>query len=234
MRERKRVWLIHSILAAALISGIPQIHAEASNAPTTKKTEYGLYLGVSRFTLHINPSADYTMTTSFLSGLAFGVNLSIPLNRFLCLQPELWMIDKGAAHSLSIPDFEYGDLTGLVALTYYEVPLTLKFIPFPGARVSPYLLAGGYMAGLGSATVEFQSAELPKIIERPENADSTDFGCLGGAGIRYRLNGFSLSAEYRYSLGLHNIDIPLGNDLPTFSFRNRGHQFLLNIVFALK
>ena len=141
-----------------------------------------------------------------LVGFAAGGFLSVKLASRFALQPELYLVQKGAKAEAS-------DLTGQVRITFIEVPVLAKFIvPTQSSQAKPYFYGGPAIAFRSGCNAKL-TAEGTSISSSCDDGEirvkSTDFSFLLGAGVEI---GRAL-VEARYDLGLSKLgDDPEGSN----------------------
>jgi hypothetical protein len=144
------------------------------------------------------------VTSQSITGFAGGGH--IRFGGRIGLQAELLSVTKGA-------NFRGGaDLTGDsdVRFEYVEIPVLLH-VPLTMGMVAPYVFAGGAV-GL-EVRCRITPADGPEVGSERDCGDdtatgtnSTDWGLVGGAGIRFPLGPGSALVEGRYTHGLRTIN----------------------------
>jgi len=116
-----------------------------------------------------------------------------------------------------------------VMSTYIELPGLLKFTAMPEAAIRPYVLAGGSVGLLQSATREWtiknqavQSEDVVDLLRSP------DLSLCVGAGVGRNFGGLHVFAEGLYAFGLTDINKEGAADV------NKTRDLRLRIGLALR
>ncbi len=149
-------------------------------------------IGVEAGMTFSNVSAPKDVTPSNRQGLAVGVNVEVPVEEYLSLQPELLFVQRGAnlakVGSLSV-DAKYNSL---------ELPLLAK-VRLNGP-VSPFLVGGPVAIwNISRSVVASTPSGATGIGFNPK---SFDFGAAVGGGLDVG----PFTAQVRYTFGLTNLD----------------------------
>ena len=135
------------------------------------------------------------------TGAGFGVFYRAKLAPSISVQPEVWYLTKGF-------EADDEDVSGQFTLNYVQVPVLVQYHLSQGP-VSPRVFAGPALAfesgckisgSDGSVEVEVDCEDLDIATK------STDFSTVFGVGADVRANGFVITGDVRYDLGLSNID----------------------------
>ncbi|MGZ5514469.1 MAG: porin family protein [Candidatus Aminicenantales bacterium] len=138
------------------------------------------------------------------------------------LQSEVLYVRMGGKYTIVTDNaLEY-------RFNYIQVPVMIKLNIIPFGPVRPFVAGGVY----GSYLIKAQG--VMKVAGETTKADFTadykrlDYGLVGGAGLSFRLPGFSISVEGRYNYGLMNImKDPAAGD----ALKNRSLMALLGISY---
>lgn len=152
-------------------------------------------------------------------GLVGGVFVRIPVGSRLAVQPEALYSRKGA--KVDLPIGEVG-----IALDYLELGLPLRADLMETSSIRPYLFAGPY------AGVKLNAELALRVIinidtDIDERVRDTDFGVLGGGGLRFDAGSTNLDLEARYSWGLTRVN----EDLAGQDVKNRVLSVLAGVSF---
>lgn len=143
-------------------------------------------------------------------GLTGGIHYNIKLIPFISLQPELNYDQRGinAKYTTIFPSgkFEYDNT---LKLDYLTVPVLFRINP-----PMLYLEAGPYVGFLLNAKNDISVSITGTTPYTPvsENKDvkdnyaKTEFGLIGGAGLKFGLGPVKFNAGLRYTMGLSNIN----------------------------
>lgn len=135
------------------------------------------------------------------TGAGFGVFYRAMLTPSISVQPEVWYLTKGF-------EADDEDVSGKFTLNYVQVPVLVQYHLSQGS-VSPRIFAGPALAfesgckisgSEGSVEIEVDCEDLDIATK------STDFSAVFGVGTDVRANGFVITGDVRYDLGLSNID----------------------------
>ncbi len=115
-------------------------------------------------------------------------------------------------------------------LDYIQVPVLLKLNIIPLGPISPFICAGGYGSYLYKARgiTWLDGVVVGEPVNMDEDYEKYDYGLVGGAGLKFKLPGISLSVEGRYNYGLKNILTLPGVGEST---KNRSMMALVGIAF---
>jgi len=201
------------ILSGAILA---LVALTAVQARAVDVTSVGLKAGFSLADMQGN---DWGKEFKARSGFAVGVFLTLDLAEGLSVQPEMLFVQKGSKA-------EEGDVTIAVRLSYFEIPVLLKYA-FPLGRESNIHLFGGPALGL-----KFDSRLRLKIgdsdvTQQFNEAKSFDIGLAVGGGFSLPVGGKALTFDVRYTLGLTNCCESLGAD---YDVKNNAILFLVGIT----
>lgn len=190
----------------------------------------------------MSPFDDIDIDTNFfeyhyLNGYLVGLFVEIPLSRGLLFQPEAMITRKGVNITDDSPKFFSEDyyLEIDIKYSYLEIPALFKLNLGKGGNISPYLLAGPYMAFKFSATyraVEDHDLGYFESEGDIETAKSIDFGVIIGAGAQIKAGNGKLLLEVRYSIGLADAFDGLSSEInDTFKSKHSMLVFVVGYVF---
>jgi hypothetical protein len=216
------------LVAILLITGF--IQPDNNKKPVV----FGMYIGssISSQWSTAEASPEYTRTTGNESGVSIGLFADFSLGRLFAIQGELFLVDKGGNHTITVAGFPFGDIDITYSMTYVEIPILLKLIPIQTKNFSLFSHIGAFFAFITNSTYEFKNEVIPDFTQDLGDLKQTDYGLIGGGGISFALKGFNLHIEYRYSMGFHDLTFPTGPDFPEIELRNFGHKILLGISFV--
>lgn len=145
------------------------------------------------------------MEQKYLAGFQVGLFKGFNISPSVQIQPEIFFIQKGSKVTYTLDAVE---VIGKVKISYFEIPLLLKFNIKPDTSVNPYLIAGPYVAFRSKATATVEALGQTEKEDIKDQVKSTDFGIIGGAGLEFKVGGLLkyILAEIRYELGLADID----------------------------
>jgi len=171
----------------------------------------GLSSGTMRYP-DIEGSEEYDQYLKSNSGLAGGIGLIT--GGKVGAEVDIMYIQKGIkAEGNNIDDGSGGTANGEVSLLINQVSLPvllrIKFL----TGTSPYLLAGGSVSYVLSATADYrvtaggetQSGSEDLFEDDAENLSRLDYSVIGGAGVELVVGAMRLYFEGRYIYGLANI-----------------------------
>lgn len=206
------------IPAAVLLLTVPVSSPVATAAPI----HLGAKGGVNFANLSFDTDSDELQDSR--TGLAVGAFVTIPVNRFLSIQPEVLYMEKGDEQDFSNELVDLGDgvpvlFSGTlgIELANVEVPVLAKLnLSPPGAGISAALFAGPAV-GINVtadlvASAEGSNASAAGSVDVSEFVKSVEFGLVFGGGVEFPLGagGQTVGVEARFNLGLSDL-----NDDPT-------------------
>jgi hypothetical protein len=162
-----------------------------------------------------------SLSPSRRTGYQAGVQVTVPLNARIGLQPELHLVQKGASFGLDTGqgggDF-FGDVKLNIKLTYLEVPLLLRAdLGREESAWRPFVVAGPSMAFRTGCTVGFSTTGFNADLgcdelgdeesgtTTPDPIETFDAGGLVGAGIATTIRGKPIALQLRYTRGLTTL-----------------------------
>lgn len=181
--------LLHLLAPVLASAQVPRAHAEPAESI---RLGVGAKLGMS-FARFIGDDAPSDLFRT-RSAVTFGGAVSIGLNRWLSLQPEIQYAPRGAELG--------GGASGTVDMPYLAVPLVVN-LELPVEYVTPRLQVGIVPSMLLSADVIDETGST----DFKDSASSYDVGLLVGIGASVTpVPRHSLVIEGRYERGLISID----------------------------
>lgn len=188
------------LLGPAIAIGILTATHASAQSPTL-----AVGLGVTRSTLHVNPTIGDEPSHGRITGLFGGLGIGIPLNTAWSLHTEVDVIGKGTR----------GDPREVtMRATYLEVPLYMRLnLGDSSAGLFPSVLVGGSVArevhcggrkppshpgsGATPSSVTLDCGEM--------RSDKWDVGAILGLGAGWRDDARTWRAEIRYGHGFKDI-----------------------------
>ena len=164
--------LILLILTISFVVNI--INAQDNNTDLRDKLQFGLKAGANFSNIY--DSKDQQFNTDFKGGFAAGAFLSIPIGKYLGLQPEILFSQKGYKSTgtfLTIP-YKFTHTT-----SYIDIPLLLAIKPSPFIT----LLAGPQYSFLMNQKDVFTGGSLTIDQEKTFKNDKSVLCFLGGIDI---------------------------------------------------
>ena len=198
------------LFALFLLSGISFAQVGVSIGANVDK-----FQGNSEYDLH------------YRTGIAVGIYYDYPGSGF-GFMPEILYSQKGATFSSSTVVTGHlvtGDAT--MKYDYIELPLLGKYSFEALGNFRPFLLAGPYvgilinskMSVLGTDQTLAQTALVESDIS---DQQKFDFGITFGGGVSYNLGKIGLNINFRYSIGMLNVD--------KASLKNSGFSIMLGML----
>lgn len=144
------------------------------------------------------------MEQKYLAGFQVGLFKGFNISPSVQIQPEIFFIQKGSKVTYTLDAVE---VIGKTRISYFEIPLLLKFNIKPDTSVNPYLIAGPYVAFRTKATQTVEAGGVKESEDIKNDVKSTDFGIIGGLGLEFKLADMPkcILVEIRYELGLVDI-----------------------------
>jgi len=176
------------------------------------------------------------------AGLGLGAYISININQYFAIQPEILYMQKGGQKDMSFA-FDIGggqlvtaDVEMDANLNYLEIPILAKVKVPTGSSITPFFIAGPAFAFNIDAEAEITvSANLNGYVEESEKVDikdeikDTDLGIIFGGGAEFGLGAVNIFFDVRYNIGMLNID-----DIGVNDIKNRAISFMAGISFPLQ
>ena len=170
---------------------------------------FGLRAGVNIATVNIEQDG-ISIEPDSRTGLDIGALLNIGITDAFSVQPEVSFIQKGYAIDL------LGDKVELI-LNYIEVPVLAKY-GFGSESFQGFVQAGPSFGFAASGKTKFGDEE--EDIEFEDDFNRFDFGLQFGAGAGFAAGSGQAFVDFRYALGLSNLDASEGEESGTIN--NRG------------
>ncbi len=140
-----------------------------------------------------------------VTGLSAAVAFGLHLGHGLLPQVELHYVQMGAKTAvkyLGIPVWLQSDLA------YLSIPLLAQYRLATRGTMHPRLFAGPFVAFQMSAYLTLTPRDAGQsIVEQDQSVEPMDYGFTFGAGIDFEVASQLLTAEVRYTLGMHDITI---------------------------
>jgi len=172
--------------------------AQDSNYDSREKISVGLKVGANYSNVYDTEGEQFNADSKF--GLATGVFVSIPIGKYLGVQPELLFSQKGFQGSGSLLGSEYSFTR---TTNYIDVPLLFAFKPTPVIT----LLAGPQYSYLTKEKYVFES-ELVNVDQEEEFENENirkNILCFLG-GVDLNLNKMVIGARVGWDLQTNNGD----------------------------
>lgn len=171
----------------------------------------GLSLGTIRYP-DIEGAEEFEQYKNSLMGLAGGIGFET--GGQIGAEVDLMYVQKGLKlEGNNIDDGAGGVINGKVNLVINQIsiPVLLRFKFMPGT--SPYILLGGAVSYILSATAEYdvtfdgatESGSEDLFENDAENLSRLDYSIIGGAGLELAMGTMRIYFEGRYIYGLANI-----------------------------
>ena len=217
------------------------IHAQLSLIP-----KVGLTRASFNYSDDVAANADVRGVTGFL----IGAGLNAPLTKFISVQPEFYLIQKGSYREWNI----FGSTaTYKEKLNYLEVPVLIKASYDLDeltiyANTGPYIafaLGGRYKGDGNVAGISYDGEGKIKFADKPSNANSdvqyyendnvrrTDFGWQFGAGIGYKAGPGKVILDLRYGLGIANFAKEPDNAANNYDNTSKHRAFAISVGYAI-
>jgi hypothetical protein len=194
----KKIKILAAIFLTCAGAGIAQESANVSETDNREKMHFGLKAGLNYSNIYDERDEEFKADSKF--GLAGGVFLGIPIGKYLGLQPEIMISQKGFKGSGMLLGTEYSFTR---TTTYIDIPLQAAFKPsefitlFAGPQYS-YLINQRDVFS-NSSTSYIQESEFEN-----DNIRKNVFGAVGGLDIN--LKHITLGARVGCDLQNNNGD----------------------------
>ncbi|MGE5340754.1 MAG: porin family protein [Candidatus Omnitrophota bacterium] len=188
--------------------------------------QYGIKVGANFNRTHITGLDADLFTENQSNNLSIGIFFNYP---FI----ENTAIQFGAYYVTNTLNLEWTAHSGVVTpewkIESLQLPLFLKYAFAPEAKISPYLLGGGYGAYRIKVTETIDGVKDDAI----RYFKPLDFGLVFGAGIDYRLfESLRVTVEARYNLGLTQVhDVQVNESSESYEIKNRSFTLGFGISF---
>jgi len=201
---------------------------------------FGLKAGYSLATQYGITPADntYTVDTDNRNGFAGGVFLYIPITESVGIQQEWLYAMKGSRQDVTINGPVSINTISEYNLSYFEMPLILKYRFFKIKNFGIYgstgialslLLDGDY-----NITSTINMGGPPVIV--PESGDmkgldTFDYSFVYGAGTDFKLLNKDFFFDVRMTVGWNTLAMPNASGADPVPLRNQDYVFALGIYF---
>ncbi len=181
--------------------------------PQSRAAQFGLKGGLnwSKYAspMAVNPLDEYI--SQYNQGWLIGGFLDFKLNERFSIQPEIYYTRIGEKETNPLVGIEQLDGVGVMykeLLDYIQVPVLAKFKVMPNGPFTPVLLAGPYFGFLLSGNWKLLDAAGAVVDsgDLKQYYKTMDFGLVFSAGLDWTIGKLLLSAEFRYNLGLTDIE----------------------------
>jgi len=212
MKNSRRPWLTAALILFA---------GTVSTASALGRFTLGVKGGLNSANLRVK--SDVTVSTfQAYNAFVWGGFIACRLSGLFSVQLEVLDNPKGSRLQQAISGSGY-DTT--LMYKYTEVPLLLKLAQGRGGKLSPSLYAGPYWAKLREAKIRAKSGR-DDITEDLTDQKGTDLGLVFGLGLDYDLGPVLLVGDFRYGLGLTDVDKGEGGSL-----KHRVFSFMAGFAF---
>lgn len=210
----KKITLTIALLMIASVG-----FSQDSEVDNREKMAIGLKIGTNYSNVYDALGEEFDANAKF--GFAGGAFVSIPIGKYLGVQPELLLSQKGFKASGKILGNPYDFKR---TTTFVEIPLMMLFKP------SPYfsIVAGPGYSYLIKQKDEFTSSEYSFVQEQEienENLNKNLFSFIGGADINYER--FVIGGRVGWDLTRNNGD----GTSTTPRYKNVWYQLTLGFRF---
>ncbi len=189
------------LLTALVIAAAP---AATSAQGAASHATLGIYGGYVRSSLNGPDVPGPLHKNGFVGGVSLQWNVA---SRF-AFQPEVQFIQKGNREVVQYSGGEYGMR---IRLNYVEVPLLARVSgPLMGGKITPFLIGGPELAFRAGCGVTVYGLPGSYVCDDLPQAESVDYGLIGGGGLDVLLAGRHFAISARYDQGLK--DVFKGND----------------------
>lgn len=222
----------------ALLVTVALLLAFGSSVPAQTRTEFGVKGGVTRTDI----VGDDTSDLSYKSGAAFGTFLSLKVNRFFVLQPEVMYAQMGANADAYSTGFLGESVQTSLRFHYLELPVLVKFVVPSSGNLNPAVYLGPAL------NVKLRATAHQELLGNSQdqkigNIKSTDVSLVMGFGGDFQMYSTRVVLDFRLNIGLGRFtsvvdqtgmqdDIYLideeGNPL---NWRHTGFRAMAGIVF---
>jgi hypothetical protein len=170
------------------------------------RTEVGFKGGVNRTDI----VGDDTSDLSHKSGAALGAFVSLKLNRFLALQPEMLYAQKGANADAYSTGFLGESVQTSLRFHYLEFPVILKFVIPMSGNLNPAVYAGPALNVKLRATAH-QELLGNSMDQKIGNIKSTDYSLVMGFGGDFQWHSTRVVLDFRLTVGLGRFTTVVDN-----------------------
>lgn len=188
-----------SLMIAIVILMVTNSRAQSETTDNRGKMSFGVKVGANYSNVYDSEGEDFVADPKF--GLALGGFLSIPLGKFIGVQPEILFSQKGFKSSGTF----FGSTYEMTRTTnYIDVPLLFSVKPIP--QIS--LLFGPQFSYLLSQKDEFTGGTITATQEDDFNNDNlrkNTFGLTGGAD--FNVDNLVISLRAAWDVSNNNGDV---------------------------
>jgi hypothetical protein len=200
------------------------------------KVEIGFKGGVS-FARFQGEDISYDVDTK--NGFTVGGFLTVNVNNYLAIQPEILFVQKGTNGSVSAFEFSwwhgvsYHEGYWEDRLSYLETPVLVKLKIPTGTRIEPDLYVGPSLAIKLMAEEKWESTfsdsndvllgDSSGVEDIGNRIKDIDFGVVVGGNLKINVSFAKVFADIRYSLSLTRIDKAMAvpeSKIGTYGFSN--------------
>ena len=168
------------MIITALIAGLGSVSAQDSETDNREKVQFGLKGGLNYSNVYDSKGEEFKADSKF--GIAAGLTLAIPIGKYLGLQPEVLLLQKGYQASGSILGLQYGYTR---TTTYIDVPVLAALKPSEFFT----LFAGPQVSFLVNQRDEYSSSTASSLQDTGfsnDNPRKNIFGVTGGLDINLK------------------------------------------------
>ena len=195
--------MVNTIRLAALLL---LLSATSATVFAQARTEVGFKGGVTRTDI----VGDDTSDLSYKSGAALGAFLSLKINRFLAVQPEVLYAQKGANADAYSTGFLGESVQTSLRFHYLEFPVILKFVIPTSGNLNPAVYAGPAM-NLKLRATAHQELLGNSMDQKIGNIKSTDFSLVMGFGGDFQWHTTRVVLDFRLTVGLGRFTTVVDN-----------------------
>jgi hypothetical protein len=183
--------------------------AGVSIATANAQVQFGVKAG-GNFATQTGSDAGDSRT---LFGFNAGAFLKLPIQRGLSVQPELVYSGQGAR-------YDVGGTTTSYHANYLNIPILLKF----SHRAGPYFETGPQFGFIMNASIK----AVGNSVDDKASYKSSDFSWVFGVG--YKIPQSPLGIDFRYNVGLSNIE---DRDVTNLNGSIRNDVLQLGLTYVL-
>ncbi|MFQ6008260.1 MAG: porin family protein [Candidatus Zixiibacteriota bacterium] len=188
------------------------------------------------------------------NGFTVGGLLTVNVNDYLAIQPEILFVQKGTNGSVSAFEFSFQGIRYHEGywedrLSYLEVPVLAKLTIPVEAKVEPALFVGPFFAIKLKAEEKWESTfsdsngvfleHSSGIADISDRFNDVDIGVAVGGDLKFNVRFAKVFVDVRYTLSLTHIDkqiVILDSKIGTHGFsdmRNKVVAITAGVVFPL-
>lgn len=202
---------------AASTTGFAQDGTTSSSTDTRENFKFGVKAGINLSNVYDEEDQDFVADGKV--GFAGGVFVSIPLGKFVGIQPELLYSEKGFKSEGSIlgADYEFKRKT-----SHLDIPVHVQIKPVENLSI----LVGPQFSYLLNTETEFNG--FTGGSEEEINGDNYKKGVFGlSAGVDFNVDNFVISGRAAWDLSKTDKD----GDETTLRYKNQVIQFTVGYTF---